>query len=268
MLHFTPSLNVFETASNITTFIKTNKQVFWDILNPLLPYIIALTLLDFLVVSVFFMNDPHAKFELGAFLANYFLFALVISWHRVVIHGPGNYTPVNPLKPTRNELIFIGMAMLASVLTVIVTATLGLTLSILGSFGVFIGVCTGIFLGIYLTYKIMFYFPARAANTPITLKESFNLTHGFFWKIAGTGILASLKTLVILIVYFVAVGLFGAGLFSVLNNAGGGMHFIANIFTFVIKLPVMIYFQPILTVIGVTILSNYYLWAIQHNDQR
>jgi hypothetical protein len=261
MLHYTPTRGAFDAAKNIRNFVQDNKQVFWDILNPLLPFIIGLTLFDFIINLLFFpMTEEKEAFNLGQLVANYFYAALIISWHRVVIHGPDKYVAVNPLKPKKSELAFMGMAILVGISSVLFAIIFALAGMLGGPLGAVLGVCVGFGVAAYGAYKVCFYFPAKAAGADITLKQSFDLTKGYFWKLMGAGFLASIKMILIVIGYLIVMGLLAGVLFSTLFTGGS----LGHIFVFVMALPIYVYFQPILTIIGVTALSNYYLYAIQN----
>lgn len=263
MKHYTPTLGTRDTAKNVRSFVMEHHAVFLDILNPLLPPIMALLMLDFVVTQLYFPDSKNG-FTLGAMISGYFFTALVISWHRVVLDGPDRYEPVNPYKPKKHELAFLGMGILIGILIVLFCLSLGLIGALLGPAGIAIAVLAAITGSIYIVYRLSFYFPAKAINQSITLKQSYALSKGYFWKLAGSSLLASLKTIGLCLVYVVAsfVVLAVIAFFAAGPDQGPG--FIFNLLVFVLSLPIDLYFSPLLGLFGVTALSNYYQWAINN----
>lgn len=253
---FTPTFNVRETKKNVKEFIADNKIVFWNILKPLLPWIIGLNLLD-TIITIFYFSDSENGFSLGNLITVYFYTCLIITWHRVVIYGPNNYITMNPFKPKRHELVYIGMGILLGLLTFIATILGGLTFMIspiLAAILIFLVIISAYYLG----YKFCFYFPAKATNSSITFKESYQLTTGYFWKFAGTMFMAPLKFILLLFGYMF-LGLILSTIVAMVIPSTS----IAHIVSFLFYVPLTIYFYPILYVFGVTVLSNYYQHAIQ-----
>lgn len=262
MRHFTPTLGIADTSKNIQAFVKANTQAFWDIMTPLLPYIAGLLLFD-AVISTLFFSESKQGFALGSIIANYFYMALVISWHRVVIHGPDQYVRVNPFKPRKSELIFMGMGLLIGGGMVLVIALLAVVSFLIGPVVAVIVILLGVLFMIYGTFRLCFYFPARATDSPITLAQSYTLTKGYFWKLTLSSLRASVKNILLVMAYMMLVfmPLILAAGFLIGND---GLASTVHLLTYVLMLPLAVYFQPLLTIIGVTALSNYYLYAINH----
>ena len=264
MTGITPTLGIKETAANIGNFFRENKETLWSILKPLLPWIIGLYALDILV-TVMFMADSEHEFGLGGFIAGYFFTCLIISWHRVVIYGAQNAVPMNPFKPQKHEWVFLGMGLLLGLCAALAGFIFGLIFfpisPALGALMVFLLMPVAVYIG----FRFTFYFPAKAVNNSITLKESFRLTKGYVFKLLSASFIASLKYIVGLVVYFVVIFLM-LGLFSTILGDLGNNAVMQGIFGFFFSLPVLIYFYPILIVVGVTAISNYYLYALQHKS--
>jgi hypothetical protein len=261
-MHYTPTLNIMETSRNIRNFVNANKSTLFEIFRPFAPYIVGLMLID-TIITLFMQKSGSAhQFQLGHILSGYFLIVLIITWHRVVIHGPDNYERMNPFKPKKSEWIFMGMWIFLSVATVVICVVVGAVSIMFGAFSLIIAL-TGLLIGaIYIGYKVCFYFPARAVNSSITLKQSFSLTKGYIWKLVGATFMASLKTLGLLFLYM---------LFVVISISVTGYIFGAGVIThivgFLLALPTTLYFQPLLTAYGVTGLSNYYMHAMQNKAE-
>lgn len=259
MTKLNPTLGVKDTALNVKNFIAFNMDTFWNILTPLLPWIVGLHFLDFIITGLFFA-DSENSFGLGGLIASYFMTALVITWHRVVIFGPDNYTAMDPFKPQKHELVFIGIGILIGIAVGIASIAV-IALSVLaGPIIMAVALFFTIILSVFLLYKIGFYFPAKAINNSITFRQSYELTQGYFWKLMGAGILASLKYILITIVYFLGVGVLIGGL----STLFGESVFISNLLGFTLMIPFLAFIQPILAVIGVTVLSNYFQHALQN----
>ncbi len=261
MRPFTPTLGARDTSKNVKEFVKDNKEIFWKILKPLLPWIVGLHLVDAVLTAIFFAESERG-FALGSLVASYFYTCLVITWHRVVIHGPDNYITMNPFKPKRHELVFIGMGILLTILGGLLVALSIAAFLIHAVLGV-LAVITAL-LGItYLGYKFCFYFPAKAVDNSIKLKDSFYLTQGYFWTFMGAVFLAPLKYIFFLLLYFIIAFPILGGIIM-MTSGSSSISIIANLLGFAISIPIIAYLIPLLYVIGVTVLSNYYQHAIQN----
>lgn len=262
MTGITPTLGIKETSQNVGGFIREHKEVFWNIINPLLPWIIGLYAID-IIVTVVFMPESKNGFSLGSLIASYFYTALIISWHRVVIYGPENAVPMNPFKPQKHELAFLGMGLLLG---------LGAFVAgfIIGGGAFFINPIFGAMVlftllpaGAYIGYRVSFYFPAKAVNSSITLKTAFSLTKGYFWKLAGASFMASFKYILGIIAFFIVAFIILSVFGWFLGNIGENV-ITQGIFGFIFSIPVVAYFYPLIIIAGVTTLSNFYLYALQN----
>jgi hypothetical protein len=257
MERFAPTFGIKDTSKNIKQFIRENNSEVWKIFKPFIPFIVGLHLFDALIGGIF--PKSTGAFVLGGILASYFYTCLAISWHRVVIKGVDNYTPVNPFKPKKHELIFLGMGVVIGVfIFVVLGVTFGLAIAmeslVMGL------IATGIVVAaIYVSYRVVFYFPAKAIDANITLHESFDMTKGYLWKLISASFLASIKWLPPMIFYSFVVRVI-----SLIYIEESGLDAGFYIMTLVLSLPVLLYFQVFLTVIGVTAISNYYLYALQN----
>jgi hypothetical protein len=115
--------------------------------------------------------------------------------------------------------------------------------------------------GVIAAFKISFYLPAKAVDAGITLRQSWNMTTGYAWKMFVAGFLSSWRILLITLAYALMAGALGGMLGGTLFGVESlGFRFVM----FICLLPLIVYAQPLMTVIGVTVLSNYYQWAINN----
>ena len=214
---------------------------------------------------VYALNDPYMLGMLLTQLALAYLFAVIaISWHRLILLGPENYQPMDTFNPKKNELEFIGMLALVSFLIPWAFQLLVINPSILGGAGPLVIFILSIGF-IYFCYKISFYFPAKAVDAPITIKNSFALTKGYFWKMIICYFLSVWR---VLLAFFgvMLVGGFVFGLIIGILSAVLGDVIKENYLIFqqaLLSIPLVFYFQPLFTILGVGMLSNYYQHAVQ-----
>ncbi|MBP7721026.1 MAG: hypothetical protein KA155_00670 [Alphaproteobacteria bacterium] len=261
MKHFTPTLPAGETSKNVRSFIKDNQDSFWNILKPLLPFLIGFELLDVFINHLLFPGKGKIM-PLGALISSYFMAALMISWHRVVIHGADRYVPMNPFKPKRNELAFIFVPLGLIVLYMLVASlTFFLSLKIGNAGLAFILVMILVIFATIAGLKIAFYLPAKAIDADITLSKSWRMTTGYVWKIFAASFFSWWRVMLVAFAYIMASivvgGIVGAVMFG---NSSLGF----NLFLTICMLPVVGFFSPLIGVITVTVLSNYYQWAINN----
>lgn len=261
MKNYEPTFGIKDTAQNVRFFVEANMDAFWRIYKPLLPYILGCYLLDAVITDIYF-SQSKSGFQLFELLSSYFLTALVISWHRVVIQGPDDYEPMNPFRPKRHEWAFIGVGILIAVGVFLIAfgTVWGAILTRDGFWGLLS--FAAVLAAIYGAYRLSFYFPARAVNAGVTLKQAFRLSKGYLLRLVCASFMASIR-LFLMTVGYVFVVMFVYGLFVEIT----GLSRLNGIVGFVLMLPVYIYFQPLMTVMGVTALSNYYLYAMQ-NEKR
>lgn len=275
MPYFEPAFEIGDATKKVKSFMQENKQVFWEVYGLLMPYFLGCVLVD--IFGAPFLGRWFLLFT-DIFLV-YLTFSLIITWHRVVINGVDNYVPVNLLLPEKGELAFMGMGLLLAILAVIGFKIIGLIGAFAGPLGAKIFIILSIFPAIFIFLRLSFYFPAKATDSLLTLQQAYKLSEGYIWKILSVGILSQLRMILILILYLivlaivlsvVAKGLFSA--FSVTEHintefinfvAAGMLIFLGKILT----LPISLYIQPLMTVYGVTVLSNYYQHAIQNKAE-
>ena len=201
-----------------------------------------------------------------------YLFAVIaISWHRLILLGADKYQPMQVFKPQKHEIDFlVVLAMVSGVIPFAVSYLLTTPFAL--KTGLSLALFPFILVFIYGAYKVCFYFPAKAVNAPITFKQSFALTKGYFWKMMGAIFFASWRIILALVVaVFLFTGVFGSitavfGSGTGFSQDGNGSVSSFLILQSLISLPIILYVQPLLTVLGVSVLSNYYQHALQNKS--
>ncbi|MGH1404671.1 MAG: hypothetical protein ACRBDL_10555 [Alphaproteobacteria bacterium] len=295
-----------ETALNTRSFIKKHYHHFWQVVAHVLPLIIILNIFtmsmtDYIVTSVFDHSDIEPTspsftvlgYSLSLFtviwalnithmaMNGYLMAVIAISWHRLVINGSENYRIMSIFIPRWHEIQFIT---LLAVLYIIVYGSffafpilmMSLPFSIaMMDFGYIFPVMMlvlGCFMA-FLFFKCSFYFPAKAANRQITIMQSFDLTRGYFGKIILSYIRASWRVGLAATIYSAVLMFLTPYLmqliYSPANNAfdSAPSTWALHGITLIMGLPFMIFFSPMFLVIGVTIVSNYYLQSISEPEQ-
>lgn len=254
MSKFVTNVYAEEAAKNINFFVKKNQEKLWDIFFPLMPFIFGFNLIDAIITGLYFPKSQHGFFG-GQVLAAYFSMVLIISWHRVVINGVDNFIPMKPFKPEKHELGFIGMVLMIWLSVTVVSVIMVFIVAPFGRTAILVLPIVAILALLYVSLRICFYFPAKAVNKSITLKQAFHASNGYLFKIIISSFMASFKLMLagigVSIVAYIVVGIFMPA-----SESGAVGKSIA---AFVTQLPMLLYFQPLLTVIGVTSISNYYI---------
>lgn len=254
MRHFTPTAGIRETGDNVRGFVRENMDVFWRILKPLLPYIVGFYVLD-LLIALAVGGPAHEAVPIGRLMGAYFYAVLAVSWNRAVLEGPENFTPMNPLNPQRHELLFIGALVLLS-LAMMMVISVGILLfsALAGAAGQAFGLLAGLIAAVYLMLRASFCFPALAVNAQLSPRQSFAMTKGCVKALLLSSVLASFRIYALLLLYgFLAGALLGVTAEQSQNAAP-----VISVLSFLLGLPLIVYFQPLLAVINVTVVSSYY----------
>lgn len=260
MRHFTPTAGIRETGENVRGFVRENMDVFWRVLKPLLPYIVGFYVLD-LLIALAVGGPAQETVPIGRLVGAYFYAVLAVSWNRAVLEGPENFTPMNPLRPQRRELVFIGaLVLLSMVMMMVVSAGILLFSVLAGAAGQVIGLLAGLIAAAYLVLRASFCFPALALNAPLEPRRAFAMSKGCVTGLFLSSILASFRIYALLLLYgFLAGALLGVTAEQSQNAAP-----VISVLSFLLGLPLIVYFQPLLAVINVTVVSNYYQHVLQN----
>lgn len=269
MSSLSPVFAAGEAGKNVRMFLKDNKDMMWQIFQPFMIGIAGMMGVSILLVAISHMI--YGVFSIIFSLAITYLYGCFsISWHRAAILGTENMRPVNPLKPRKSELMFILMPFFLIVPTIILYMICAFILAkilpvplvmILGF--VAMGVIGWVFL------RLSFYFPAKAVEASVSLKDAFYLTKGYVWKLLCSGFFSSWRIMLVVMAYMFITALIAFGLLAMSGvNAetlkSGTGTFLHALIEIIINLPIMLYFNPILYALGVGCLSNYYMHAIQN----
>lgn len=255
-----PTSAILETAKNARGFVRENKKTMWRLWTPVIPYMVAIAVLGTLVE--FFLGDNLFMAILLRGAETVIVMTLAISWHRLVIQG-AQAAPMNPFRWTRNETVFMAMAFGLSVAYVALVLLIGVVAVLLGLPKIIqsLLLMTGLLALAYASLRFSFFFPARAANRPLTLAQAYALSRGYVWRMFWASVMAALPTMLLLVVAGIAIGMVIGLVAAVLPVPGAVL-----ILTFVLMLPLQLYFTPVLTALGVTVLSNYYRLATEQPD--
>lgn len=271
ILYYKPSLPIFETGRNVRSYVANHMDVFWDIFKPLMPYIFACLVIDQIVSFMMGINPETGQYyesSLGEIISMYFTACLMISWHRVIIHGPDQYKPVNPLRPEKRDFAFMGMAIGLFLLAVLAGAVGGGITALIhpAIFVLFLVIIIPV--AIFFGSRASFYFPSKATGADLSLGKAFALSKGYVWKLITTPIIASWKFLALMAVYMIlAIGI-SFVVYTILGTTQMSLALASNIYGFLFfTLPMSLFFNPVLTIIGITVLSNYYQYALQNPAQ-
>ncbi|MGH1404673.1 MAG: hypothetical protein ACRBDL_10565 [Alphaproteobacteria bacterium] len=261
MNHYDPKGESAQARVNVKKFVEDNMDKLWEVFIPLAPYIAGLYLLDAIISDVYF-SDSKNGFGLFGLLSTYFSTVFVISWHRIVIHGPDNYVPMDPFAPKKHELVFIGMGFLIGLIIGIIGIGSLVGAAITQSSAAIILAIFIFFAMIYLAFRCCLYFPAKATNADLTMGQAFHMSKGYLWRIIWVSFRASVKWMLLLFAYLIVmVLLISAIVYSLQLEAG------LNTLGYIFALPSHLFFSPIFAAIGVTTLSNYYLYIIQKDPR-
>lgn len=288
MRNYQPTYGIRETAQNIKFFIVAHKPAFWFILKPLLPYILGLYLIDALITGYYYRTEPDNEFFIGSMIATYFYISLMISWYRLVILGPGNFVPMNPFRPTHNEMEYVFYSFFfvlsffgVSFLTAFLLQPMGERLA---GLSLIFSAC----LFSYFGFRLGFYFPSKAVDGDLSFAQSWTVTRGYFLKNVLAQLQVSLRPLLMIMAYVVIAGIVTMGiLYSVLSGMAPGGDLdalvaplleqgrnpielvdkaVVVLLSFALYTPIWAYFQPLLMVISATSVANYYMHAMQNRN--
>ncbi|PCJ97789.1 MAG: hypothetical protein COA45_08865 [Zetaproteobacteria bacterium] len=291
-MYFTPTLSSKETSAHVREFVSEHRSELGSLMKSILPFLLFFLCANLYVqyflsmAGVEFMRDVAMPETLSGYMQlmtdvqrhsygniltwvsfvlqisiGYCFAVIAVSWHRLVLLGRGNYEPMDFLKPQKHELDFVIMwTMLGTILPASMVFFFQIDLWLI--------VLTLIILP-YLFFKVSFYFPAKALNSSVSLKSSFQLTSGYFWKFSFAIMRSCIRVGVIYFLFALIVGSIAASLAQTLYGDQMTSDIVRSMYEQLIGQSIMsvilvFLFQPLFTVLGVTVLSNYFQHAMQN----
>lgn len=272
ILNYQPTAGYRDTGRNARAFIDTHMDTFRYIFKPLAPFIAACLFLDIVITEHFMPAYPDSEIKhdfsgFSATIGNYFLACLVITWHRVIIHGPDRYTPVNPFKPTRSELVFMLAAIGLFVAVFLAAMAVTLIAGLLGPAIMGITLIALMFGAIFLFARCSFYFPAKATGNDLSMNQAFKLSEGYVLRLCFAPFYAMWRILLITIGYFALMMAIAFLVHATLPDLMD-IPSISVVFQFLLTAPIYLYFSPLMTIAGVGVLSNFYQYALQNPSDK
>ena len=258
-MRYEPTDDILDTAKNVLSYLRNNLSLFIDVLRPVLPLLVTCAFFDVIMTEILYEPEDENSFVLGGIFSAYFMTVFIINWHRVIIYGPGNYTPMQAFSPKKHEIVFLGMAIAVGLL---IGFGSGLAVGVLfGLFGV-PGLILGAFvvIGVLLVAtKLSFYFPAKAIDKSITLGQSFNMTDGYVVKLLVTNLLANLVMILFMLGLLLLMAVFSFFLGLMLQGFISAQ-VLGTVIGMVFIIPFIVV-NAAMTALGVSVISNYYLIA-------
>lgn len=187
----------------------------------------------------------------------------------MVLLGAENYKPVNILKPEKSDIEFFVLLMFFNIIPLIVVFSAIVSVGILTMLLMVFGFCA-VF---YYLYRVSFLFPAKAVGAQIGMQTSYVLTEGSFWAFNMSFLRSTIRVVAVVFIYVVVLQIIVTLLTPVDDSVSLDFAqlfqptFATHILPSILHLPLTLYFQPLLTVLGVTVLSNYYQYALQNNPK-
>ena len=256
---------IFETVKLAYGFLSDNRSHFFSIILPLLPFL-YLNNLGGAVQNVIANTEialpaGFAFFNLVTFImAAICSLALIAAWHRAAILGVSEKNRMRLTALTSGDrnfiwamikLTFVLLAFAAVyVLAILISEAILEPLSILTVIG-------GAFCLLYFGVRLYLYIPAKAVNADVTMREAMEGSKGIALKIIFALIFAAIPVvLVSAICGGIVGGIIGVFVYPLAHFND------ALLFSLGISIP-STFFQAIATAISVTVISRYYLWAVQ-----
>ena len=169
-------------------FLFQNYSLYLKILMPVLPFLLCVLALQ-IAAELYFASGSIKSVLVGILgIMGVPLNALIaIPWHRAYLRSPTDdiYVSINNL--TKHEYAFIYFATGAASLGVLLNIPSGLV-------GFFFAVAAQFFM-----IRLIFFFPAKAVDSDITLKEAYHLSKGYYWKFLRKSFLALLPAVIIVV---------------------------------------------------------------------
>lgn len=255
---YVPVAETKRAAKAALHYVRDNRDVFWRVLKPYLPYIVGAHLigLALLAAGVIVLPEGMKGNPVGEMLGGYFVLCFTLTWYRVIILGPQRADNVNPFRLKRHEIrcILFGLGI---ILMFFVT---GFPAGFLAARSLAAAIAIGVILlggATWVALRLSFYPASTAVDAGIPLYESFKLSRGRVLPMFAANAIALF--IMVLIAFAAAVVLaIGASIITYFLPAPAAI-FIQG----VVMLPVPVILGPAVAAVAATVLSNYYLLAVR-----
>ncbi len=226
-------------ASESRFFVFDNLKVLQGLFLPFLPFIILCDVAD----SYLIRNHENSP-AYFSYISMMLYGVLGLSWHKFVMKGPDSDYKTSIFSLNENDLKFLGFLFVLSLP--------GLVLELLKLVGILSSDVIAItvilllvfsFLTIWISLRISCFFPAAAYGEPMSFNKAFKVGSGLPLRLFCSNFLALWRIMLILILSIIV--------FSFLVRSSDAIVLFINTLS--------ILFNPIITVICVTVLSKYYL---------
>lgn len=289
------SSGIRETSSDARQCVMEHKDELWGMIRSLSPYFLVLGLLVSLVGYMGSLGLQEQivslpKSENGRPLMNDAFFAILrqsyadpmsilgyglqvmlvyvsailgINWYRFVLSTSENFVPVNMFRPRKSELQYVGILALVNLLPILG----GYIFSYGNVFATFFAAAF-IIISWVLCIRMGFIFPALAMNHEAGFSMIYKLNKGYFQKILFSMIRALLRMAGLYIVYILLTSLALSALGLKDDLWDGSIDFASVLAGFIINIPLYLYFAPMMMVLSITVLANFYAHALQNAGAR
>ena len=255
---YTPVVEIKPAAKAALHYLRDNRDVFWRVLKPYLPYIVGAHLigLALLAAGIIVLPEGIKGNPVGEMVGGYFVLCFTLTWYRVIILGPQRADGVNPFRLKRHEI----RCLLFGIGIIFMFFIAGFPAGFLAARSLVAAITLGVILlavTAWIALRLSFYPASTAVDAGITLRESFKLSRGRVLRMFAANALA--LTIMALIAFAAAVVLaIGAGIITYFLPAP-----VALFIQGVVMLPVPVILGPAVAAVAATVLSNYYLLAVR-----
>jgi len=260
---FVPTFRVWKSVKNVLGFIKNNTDTLFQTIKFYAPFLVTVIIARALLVYILptFAGPVYLLAEL---FIGWVTYNFLLSWHRIVQRGP-HADLAHPLKPDKRSLKFVGTSLLLIFLPTLCALPFGfLTAATEPPLNIVFGVMlvAAVLASCYIFTRCIIVLPSIAADEPLTLKQAFHLAKGYFWKILLSCFLLSLVILLGMIVVGIIMGILGfiAGLFG-----AGQVSLFTVLLNIIAELIMNVGIAPVISALGATLITNYYLHAKESN---
>lgn len=271
---YEPTEKSWATVKNAFSYAWKNKKLVWKLILFYGPFLLLALLLNAVAQVTSMEQYAHWAFfgliaALGDFILSVFVPIFVaVTWHRIVINGPEEVKFSNPLAPKKRDWKFLGFWLLIGFIAFVFMSVLiggGTFLAVtfyavapaVSLLVVLLGITLFVY-GVYAASRFSLVLPSVATDHNYPIKTIWRMSKGLIMKLWGAGFL-SMLVMIPLTILFVA---FPAIIAFLISAVAGGKAMFAILGVLVLA-PIFIFMQVFFSVIGITLLSNYFMVAKQ-----